>query len=178
MITVAQINFGVGVMVALGAWGYGFTAPIMWGGLAFVLNFLPYLGPLMMMGLLALVGLGTASTVALGLVPMLSFLALHAVESNVITPSIIGARFTVNPVSILLSISYFSWIWGVLGALLSVPILLTLSALFEHLGRPNIVGFLFGEPLFQPGPDFIDTTPIGAVPEEAGPEPVSVHQAG
>lgn len=150
ILTVAQVNFGVGVIVALGAWSFGLTAPVMWGGLAFVLNFLPYLGPLMMMGLLALVGLGTASTVAIGLLPVLAYLALHAVESNVVTPSILGARFTVNPVAILLAISYFSWIWGVLGALLSVPILLTVAALLDHIGRPNLVGFLFGEPLFEP----------------------------
>lgn len=151
ILTVAQINFGVGLIVAGGAWAYGLAAPIMWGGLAFVLNFLPYLGPLVMMGLLALIGLGTASTVAWGLVPALAFLGLHAIESNVVTPSILGARFTLNPVSILIAFSYFTWIWGVLGALLSVPILLTLSALVDHLGRPNIVGFLFGEPLFEPG---------------------------
>lgn len=151
IITVAQINLGVGVIVALGAWGLGLTAPIMWGGLAMVLNFLPYLGPLTMTALLALVGLGTADSVLLGLVPPLLFLALHAVESNVVTPSLLSARFTVNPVMILLAISYFSWIWGVIGALLSVPILLTLTALFEHLGKPNIVGFLFGEPLFDGG---------------------------
>lgn len=150
ILTVAQVNFGVGVLVALGAWGFGMSAPVMWGGLAFVLNFLPYLGPLMMMGLLGLVGLGTSSSVALGLVPMLAYLCLHAVESNVVTPSILGARFTLNPVAILLSISYFSWIWGVLGALLSVPILLTISALLDHIGRPNVVGFLFGEALFEP----------------------------
>lgn len=150
ILTVAQVNFGVGVLVALGALGFGMSAPVMWGGLAFVLNFLPYLGPLMMMGLLGLVGLGTSSSVALGLVPMLAYLCLHAVESNVVTPSILGARFTLNPVAILLSISYFSWIWGVLGALLSVPILLTISALLDHIGRPNVVGFLFGEALFEP----------------------------
>lgn len=150
ILTVAQVNFGVGVLVALGAWGFGMSAPVMWGGLAFVLNFLPYLGPLVMMGLLALVGLGTASSVAVGLIPVLAYLALHAVESNVITPSILGARFTLNPVAILISISYFSWIWGVLGALLSVPILLTISALLDHIGRPNLVGFLFGEALFEP----------------------------
>lgn len=150
ILTVAQVNFGVGVIVALGAGGFGMSAPVMWGGLAFVLNFLPYLGPLVMMGLLALVGLGTASTVAVGLVPVLAYLGLHALESNVVTPSILGARFTLNPVAILLSISYFSWIWGVLGALLSVPILLTVAALLDHIGRPNIVGFLFGESLFEP----------------------------
>ncbi len=150
ILTVAQVNFGVGVVVALGAWGFGLAAPVMWGGLAFVLNFLPYLGPLVMMGLLALVGLGTASSVAVGLLPVLAYLALHAIESNVLTPSILGARFTLNPVAILLSISYFSWIWGVLGALLSVPILLTIAALLDHIGRPNLVGFLFGEALFEP----------------------------
>lgn len=150
ILTVAQVNFGVGVLVALGAWGFGMSAPVMWGGLAFVLNFLPYLGPLVMMGLLALVGLGTTTSVAIGLLPVLAYLGLHAVESNVVTPSILGARFTVNPVAILLSISYFSWIWGVLGALLSVPILLTIAALLDHIGRPNLVGFLFGEALFEP----------------------------
>lgn len=158
IITVAQINLGVGVIVALGAWALGLTAPIMWGGLAMMLNFLPYIGPLTMVGLLAVVGLGTADTFWLGLVPPALFLALHAVESNIITPALLGARFTVNPVMILLSISYFSWVWGVLGALLSVPILLTLTALFEHLGKPNVVGFLFGEALFEGGTPTIEDT--------------------
>ena len=165
IITVAQINFGVGVLVALGAWGLGLTAPIMWGGLAMALNFLPYIGPFVMVGLLALVGLGTSDSILLGLVPPLLFLGLHAVEANVVTPALLGARFTVNPVMILLSISYFSWIWGVIGALLSVPILLTLTALVEHLGKPNIVGFLFGEPLFD-GDGRIDDT-IGEPVAEA-----------
>jgi len=150
ILTVAQINAGIGLIVYAGARYFGFTAPVMWGGLAFVLNFLPYMGPLTMVGLLALVGLGTANTVAVGLVPALCFLVLHAIEANVVTPAILGARFTLNPVSILISFSFFTWIWGVLGALLSVPILLTLSALVDHLGRPNLVGFLFGESLFEP----------------------------
>ncbi|MCA1661598.1 MAG: AI-2E family transporter [Novosphingobium sp.] len=165
IITVAQINLGVGVIVALGAWALGLTAPIMWGGLAMVLNFLPYLGPLTMTALLGLVGLGTADSVLVGLIPPLLFLGLHAVEANVVTPSLLGARFTLNPVMILLAISYFTWVWGVIGALLSVPILLTLTALVEHLGKPNVVGFLFGEALFDGGDareDEGDTTPVQA----------------
>ena len=150
ILTVAQINAVIGIMVYGGARYFGFSAPVMWGGLAFVLNFVPYMGPLTMVGLLALVGLGTANTVGAGLAPALCFLGLHALEANVVTPSILGVRFTLNPVSILLSFSFFTWIWGVLGALLSVPILLTLSALVDHLGRPNLVGFLFGESLFEP----------------------------
>ena len=153
ILTVGLINLGVGVVVALGAWALGFEAPIMWGGLAFVLNFLPYVGPFMMIAVLTLVGLGTSSTLLAGMLAPAAYLGLHAVEANFVTPAILGKRFTVNPVLILLSISYFSWIWGVIGALLSVPILLTFTALFEHLGKPNLIGFLFGEPLFAVPPD-------------------------
>ena len=159
IITVTFINAGVGVVVTIAAWAMGMQAPIMWGGLAALLNFLPYVGPLAMICILALFGLGTADSIPLGLMPALSFLGLHAVESNVITPSILGARFTMNPVMILLALSYFTWIWGVAGALLSVPILLTLNAMIDHLGRPNLVGFIFGEPLFTTSP--LDSGPPG-----------------
>lgn len=150
LLTVALINLGVGVIVAGGAYAFGLSAPIMWGGLAFVFNFLPYLGPLAMMALLGLVGLGTASSMSVGFVPLIAFIALHAFEANFVTPAILGARLTVSPVSILVAISYFSWIWGVPGALLSVPILLIIEAMLDNLGRPNVIGFLLGEPLFRP----------------------------
>jgi predicted PurR-regulated permease PerM len=150
--TVGLINLGVGVIVALGAWALGVDAPIMWGGLAALLNFLPYIGPLAMVALLALFGIGTAESPLLGVIPAAAYLGLHTIESNLVTPSILGARFTMNPVLILLALSYFTWIWGVTGALLSVPILLTLTALVDHLGRPNLIGFIFGEPLFATNP--------------------------
>lgn len=148
IITVAVINSGIGIITATGAWLLGWNAPIMWGGIAALLNFLPYIGPLTMIGVLALVGLATYDTVAMGLLAPLLYLGLHAVESNMVTPAILGRRFTVNPVLILFSFSYFTWTWGVLGALLSVPILITLTSAFDHLGKPNLVGFVFGEPLF------------------------------
>jgi len=146
--TVGIINLGVGLLVTFGAWVLDMDAPVMWGGLAALLNFLPYIGPLSMAALLVLFGLGTADTPLVGMVPAAAYLGLHTVESNIFTPAILGARFTMNPVLILLALSYFSWIWGVTGALLSVPILLTLTALIDHLGRPNLIGFIFGEPLF------------------------------
>ena len=152
ILTVGLINFCVGIVVALGAWAMGLEAPIMWGGLAMLLNFLPYIGPLAMVVVLALFGLGTAESPFVGAIPALAYLALHTIESNVVTPSILGARFTMNPVMILIALSYFTWIWGVTGALLSVPILLTITAVIDHLGRPNLVGFIFGEPLFPFNP--------------------------
>ncbi len=88
----------------------------------------------------------------LGILPALAYLGLHTIESNVVTPAILGARFTMSPVMILIALCYFSWIWGVTGALLSVPILLAVTALIDHLGRPNLIGFIFGEPLFDDQP--------------------------
>jgi predicted PurR-regulated permease PerM len=149
ILTVAWINLGVGIVVALGAWAMDLPAPIMWGGLATLLNFIPYIGPLAMTALLTLFGLGTADTVFLGLIPPVAYVVLHVFEANAITPAILGRRFTMNPVMILLAFSYFTWIWGAVGALLSVPILLMLTAFFDHIGRPNLLGFIFGEPLFQ-----------------------------
>lgn len=153
ILTVATINLGVGVIVAFGAWAFDLEAPIMWGGLAALLNFLPYIGPIAMMAALAVFGIGTGDSIIEGLLPAAAFLGLHAIESNLVTPAILGRRFTINPVLILLSISYFTWIWGVIGALLSVPILITLTALLHHVGQPNLVGFIFGEPLFASIPD-------------------------
>jgi predicted PurR-regulated permease PerM len=149
ILTVGLINLGIGVIVTLAAWAFGMPFPVMWGGLAALLNFMPYVGPLIMIALLTLFGLGTAEAPLVGLVPAAAYLGLHAVESNLVTPAILGARFTMNPVLILFGLSYFSWIWGVTGALLSVPILLTITALIDHLGKPNLIGFIFGEPLFH-----------------------------
>jgi predicted PurR-regulated permease PerM len=174
ILTVAMINVGVGAITATGAWLLGWNAPIMWGGLAALLNFIPYIGPLSMIGVLALVGLSTAPTIGEAMIAPAAYLALHAIESNLVTPSILGRRFTVNPVLILVSFSYFTWVWGVLGALLSSPILITLTATFEHLGKPNLVGFVFGEPLFPhlPGvaagePPTGDATEAQVAPEPA-----------
>ncbi|RDC60520.1 hypothetical protein HME9302_01730 [Alteripontixanthobacter maritimus] len=161
ILTVAFINAGVGVVTGLGAWAIGLEAPVMWGGLAMMLNFVPYIGPLAMVALLGLFGIGTSETLIWGFVPAALYLGLHTVEANVITPSILGARFTMNPVMILIAFSYFSWIWGVFGALLSVPILLMLTAFFDHVGRPNLVGFIFGEPLFAN-----NILAVGGTPEE------------
>ncbi len=171
ILTVALINAGVGVITALGAWALGWNAPIMWGGIAALLNFVPYVGPLTMIGVLALVGIATYETVAMGLLAPLAYLGLHAIESNIVTPAVLGRRFTVNPVLILFSFSLFTWIWGVLGALLSVPILITLTAAFEHLGKPNVIGFAFGEPLFP-------TLPEVAAGEESAGGDSSSDQAG
>ena len=146
---VTTINIAVGVIVACGAWAMDIESPLMWGGLAAILNFIPYLGPMLMAVLLF--GFGAASTGDLGggLVPTAAYIGLQAIEANFITPSILGRRFSMNPVVILLAISYFTWIWGLGGALIAVPLLIVGKALLTQTGSPNIIGFILGEPLFD-----------------------------
>jgi len=181
ILTVATINIGVGAITTVGAWLLGWNAPIMWGGIAALLNFIPYIGPLSMIGTLALVGLSTAPTVGGALIAPGAYLCLHALESNLVTPAILGRRFTVNPVLILVSFSYFTWVWGVLGALLSSPILITLTATFEHLGKPNLIGFVFGEPLFPHLPEVAageETTGGPAEAQATAEAPAEAAQPG
>ncbi|WP_373491578.1 AI-2E family transporter [Parasphingorhabdus sp.] len=149
---VTIINIGVGVLVAFGAWVLDIESPLMWGGIAAILNFIPYLGPMLMAVLLF--GFGAASTGDLGggLMPTAAYIALQTVEANLVTPSILGRRFSMNPVVILLAISYFTWIWGLAGTLIAVPLLIVGKALVDQLGSPNIIGFMLGEPLFDPPP--------------------------
>lgn len=146
---VTTINITVGVIVAFGAWALDIESPLMWGGLAAILNFIPYLGPMLMAVLLF--GFGAASTGDLGggLVPTAAYIGLQAIEANLVTPTILGRRFSMNPVVILLAISYFTWIWGLAGALIAVPLLIVGKALVAQTGSPNIIGFILGEPLFD-----------------------------
>ncbi len=148
-ITNVAVAGAVGVIVALGAWGFGWNMPLMWGGLAAIFNLLPYIGPLTMIGLLALFGLGSDAPLGWAIAPTICYGVLHAVEANAVTPIIMGKRLAVSPVAILASLIFFSWVWGVAGALLAGPLLLILSVMLDYVGRPNLIGFVLGEPLFS-----------------------------
>jgi len=150
---VTIINIAVGMLVAFGAWLLDIESPLMWGGIAAILNFIPYLGPMLMAVLLFGFGAASSGDLGGGIVPMAAYIGLQAIEANLVTPSILGRRFSMNPVIILLAISYFTWIWGLAGALIAVPLLITGKALVEQLGSPNIVGFMLGEPLFDSPPE-------------------------
>lgn len=150
--TVAIINLGVGMLVAFGTWAFGLANPIMWGGLAAILNFIPYLGPMAIALLLGITGLVELGSIGLGLLPALTYLGLHAVEANAITPAIIGQRLVMSPAGLLIGLTYFSWVWGTAGAILAIPLTIIIGVVLGRIGRPNVLGFIFGEPLFVTHP--------------------------
>lgn len=130
---VTVINLVMGALAGLIAWAAGFPYPVFWGVLAFVLNYLPFVGPFIMSGLMLGAGLMTAESTLLALSPVSVFLVLHFFEGNLITPSLVGRRLTVSPFLVFLSFVFWLWLWGPVGAILSTPLLLIAAVMAEVL---------------------------------------------
>jgi predicted PurR-regulated permease PerM len=141
--TITLINVTLGALTALVLWQLGMDSPVMWGGIVAVLNYIPYLGPIVSAMLLFLGGLMTFPDVWGALLPPLVFIGFHLIEANFITPMIVGKRLTISPLAILVSLSFWAWVWGTTGALLAVPLLIILKTIFSAAGTPDIAGFLF-----------------------------------
>ena len=146
--TITAVNIGMGILVSLMLWFVEMPSPVMWGGLVAILNYVPYFGPIVGAGLLAVGGLMTFTDLGYALVPALLFVAVHLVEANVLTPMLVGRRLTINPLLILVALSFWSWVWGTAGALLAVPLLIILKTILDAAGWPDIAGFLFAEGTF------------------------------
>jgi predicted PurR-regulated permease PerM len=135
--TVSVINFCLGVAVAIGAWLFGFPTPVILGILAMVLNFMPYIGAACMTSVLLVVGLVTFPSLGYALIPPAAFVALATVEGQFITPTVLGARLTLNPLAVLLALAFWAWIWGPIGAFLAVPLLIVGLVTLHHLFPPD-----------------------------------------
>jgi predicted PurR-regulated permease PerM len=147
LITVSIMNLGVGVLTGLAMYFCELSDPVMWGALAFVLNFLLLLGPLVGVGILGLVGLSTFDSIGHALLPAALYLAIHLLESQVVTPLLLARRFTFNPVAVILSLLFWYWMWGVAGALLAVPLLATVKITCDRVRPLMAFGhFLGAEP--------------------------------
>ena len=141
--TITLINVGLGALTAFILWLMGMESPIMWGGIVAVANYIPYLGPIVSAGLLFIGGLMTFPDAWTALGPPAVFIVLHMVEANFFTPVVVGERLEINPLSILVALSFWAWVWGTIGALLAVPLLIIMKTVFSAAGTPDIAGFLF-----------------------------------
>ena len=133
LFSVSLINIGLGFVVGGGLYFMGVPNAAMWGMFVAVLNFVPYFGPVAGIIVLATVGLLTFDTLGKGLLPPAWYLLLHLLEANLITPVVLGRRFTLNPVVIFVSLIFWSWLWGLPGALLSVPILVSVKVVCDRV---------------------------------------------
>ncbi|MEJ7925190.1 AI-2E family transporter [Sphingobium sp. AN641] len=143
VMTIATINLALGVAVGVALWLIGMPSPWMWGGIVALLNFVPYFGPMLGAALMGLGGLMVFDDIWIALLPAAIQVGFHLVEANVVTPMVLGRRLTMNPLLILVSITFWGWVWGTPGALLGVPLLIIIQTVVSAAGMPDIAGFLF-----------------------------------
>jgi predicted PurR-regulated permease PerM len=139
LMVVTAINVCLGIVAIVMAYALGLPYPLLWGALAFALNYVPYVGPGIVYVLLFLVGLLTYPTLLGALAPPATYIAITLVEGQFLTPAIVGRQvLQVHPLAIFLGIGFWAWLWGPLGAFLAMPILIVARVAFDHLYPQSI----------------------------------------
>src|SRR6516162_7418610 len=122
--TLAIVNICLGIAATVMTWLVGLPHPFLWGMLAAVMNFIPYLGAAIVIATLLVVGFIAFSALSHAIIAPLAYLGITILEGQVITPTLIGHRLTINPFLVFLAVAIWTWMWGPVGAFLGVPILL------------------------------------------------------
>jgi predicted PurR-regulated permease PerM len=133
LVTITAMNAGVGVATAIAMQLSGLGDPLLWGAVAFLLNYVPILGPLTAVAIFFLAGLLTFDPLWRAILPAALYLFIHVIEGEIVTPMLLARRFTLNPVVVILSLIFWFWIWGLAGAILSVPILAIIKIICDRV---------------------------------------------
>lgn len=144
LFTAAMIYTGLGAVVALAMWLLGMPNPVLWGVMAGLLNFVPYIGPMVTLTVIAAVAVLTFDDLGRAMLVPAVFLLITSLEGQLITPLIMGRRLELNPLVIFFGIVFWGWLWGVPGALMAVPITVTLKIIFDRIPSLAAVGELLG----------------------------------
>jgi len=151
LFTITVINVGFGTAVGISMAILGMPNPVLWGVGAALLNYIPYLGALIGIALAFAIGLVTFPTLGLAALPPLAYFICNAIEGSVVTPLTLGRRLELNPVAILVALAFGGWMWGIVGALLGVPLLVVIKVFCDHFESLTTFGeFLSGEPTADP----------------------------
>jgi len=132
---VTLINLGMGLLTMAIAWLAGLPYPVFWGGLAFVMNYLAFIGPIIVTVMLFAGALIDAPFLLTAIWPAAAYFVIHLIEGNAITPVFVGRRLTVSPFLVFIGFIFWLWLWGPVGAVLSTPILLVAMVAQEEFAR-------------------------------------------
>jgi predicted PurR-regulated permease PerM len=133
IVTVTIINIGLGISVAATFWFMGINDALLWGALVALLNFAPYLGPIMALVIISLAGLTQYGMEAAALLPAAVYFIINLLEAQFITPTVLGRHMQLNPLVLILWLLIWAWLWGPVGVLVAVPLLLCMKLAAEHL---------------------------------------------
>jgi predicted PurR-regulated permease PerM len=144
LVTVTLVNLGLGLSVAAVMYLLKMPNPVLWGALAALAEFVPYLGATALIALLTLAGLVTFEQVGHALLIPTSYLAVNILQSQFVAPLILGRRLTLNPVAIFVGLVFWWWIWGVPGAFIAVPLIATFKIFCDHIEALAPIGEFLG----------------------------------
>jgi len=144
IITITGINCVVGLLTASALWGLGVDDPLLWGGVVAVLNFMPFVGPMLSTAVLILVGFACFEAPLAALSVPGVFLALRLFEGQIATPMVVGRRLALDPVMVFLALILFGWMWGVVGLLLALPLMACLRIVAERIPAWNTLAKMLG----------------------------------
>ena len=144
LFTITLMNAAVGLATGLAMWSCGLGDPILWGAAAFLLNFVPILGPLTGVGMFFLAGIVALEWPGQALLPAGVYLLIHILEGEIITPLLLAKRFTLNPVLVIISLFFWHALWGVPGALLAVPLLAMMKIASDRIQSLQPAGHIIG----------------------------------
>ena len=135
VLTISVINALVGLIYAAILYALDVPLPeaLLWGTIVAILNFAPYVGPLIGMGLMLLVGFVTYKEPWLSVLPALIYLGLHTLEGQIVTPIVLGRRMALSPLILILALMLFGWLWGIVGLLLAVPLLVCVKLVLARV---------------------------------------------
>ncbi len=146
LLTITVINVVFGCAVGLAMAVLGMPNPVLWGAAAALLNYVPYLGAVVGIALAAATAIVTYPTLAMAAVPPAAYFVLHILEGTVVTPLTLGRRLELNAVVILIALAFAGWLWGIVGAIIAVPLLVVVKVFCDHLPNLAKVGeFLSGD---------------------------------
>ncbi|MBX3581438.1 MAG: AI-2E family transporter [Rhizobiaceae bacterium] len=159
LLTVAIINLGLGTVIGLGLWALGMPNPAVWGVAAAALNFLPYVGAFVTIVLVACISLITFDTLSYALLAPTFVIACNIIEGQFVTPLVVGRRLEINAVSIFIAVAFWSWLWGFVGALIAVPLLVMFKVFCDHFDSWRHVGNFLSAENQNPNEDIEDKQP-------------------
>lgn len=132
LLALAVINACVALITTAAMVALDMPSAFLWGTVAGVLNFIPYIGPLMTTGLLLIGGILAFPTAGMMVLPAAAFLLIHAIESNLVSPWFVGRRLSLSPLAVFLSVMFWGWMWGIAGAIIAVPLLVALRTVCKR----------------------------------------------
>ena len=154
VLTLSVVNAGLGLVIAVTFQLLGMQSPYLWGLLVFIFNFVPYVGTVAGVILVGFMAVISFDSVGYALLMPLTYVGWATLESEIVRPQILGHRFQMNSVAILLSLAFWSWLWGIAGAAIAVPALVTLKIFCDHMeGLSGLGEFLSSRPREKVDPD-------------------------